>query len=41
VASERSSVFLGLSGLVGSALAGDHDVADASLVEGIVDGLWS
>ena len=35
--SERPSVFLGLSGLAGFALAGDHHGADAQVVQGVVD----
>ena len=38
VSAERSSVFVGLSGLAGSAFAGDHDVADAEVVQVVVDG---
>ena len=37
---ERSSVFLGLSGLAGSALAGDHHVPHTQVVEGVVDLLF-
>jgi hypothetical protein len=34
---EASSSFLGLSGLGGSAFAGDDDVADTEVVQGVVD----
>jgi len=36
---KRRSVFLGLSGLARFALAGDHDVPNAEVVEGVVDAL--
>jgi hypothetical protein len=38
VSSERSLSFLGLSGFTGSTFAGNHDLLDPELVQGIVDG---
>lgn len=35
--SERPSVFLGLAGLAGSALAGNDHVTHAEVVQGVVD----
>jgi hypothetical protein len=41
VSAKRSSVFFCLSGLGGSAFAGDDDVADAEVVQGVVDALFT
>src|SRR3954471_24264923 len=34
---ERPAVFVGLAGLAGSTLAGDHHRADAEIVQGVLD----
>jgi hypothetical protein len=41
VSPERSLSFLGLSGFAWSASAGNHDLADTEVVEGVVDCLFA
>ena len=41
VSSERSLSFVGLSGFAESATAGNHDLLDAEVVQGVVDGLFA
>jgi hypothetical protein len=41
VSSERWLSFLGLPGFAGSALAGNHDIFDAEVVQGVVDGWFA